>query len=120
VTSYPEYFFGNIFEHESLAELLKNSPARQEFIARPPAIIDQGCIECEYLSICHGGCPVRTYTKKRTLMEKDPYCALYKALFGHAERAAAELAKRKIFARRVKDPRFESARLSVLHGSSSS
>jgi sulfatase maturation enzyme AslB (radical SAM superfamily) len=93
---------------------LKNSPARKEFIARPLAIIDQGCIECDYLSICHGGCPVRTFTKKQTLMEKDPYCGLYKALFHHAERAAVKLAKRKMFVRRVEDPRFESARRSIL------
>ena len=21
----------------------------------------ESCVECDYLSICHGGCPVRTY-----------------------------------------------------------
>lgn len=88
VTSYPEYFFGNIFESDSLAELLKNSPARKEFLDRPAAIIDQGCIECDYLSLCHGGCPVRTYTFRNTMLEKDPYCELYKTLFSHTEKVA--------------------------------
>lgn len=95
VTSYPEYFFGNIFEWDSLAELLKNSPARKEFVERPLAIIDQDCIECDYLSMCHGGCPVRTYTIKHTLLEKDPYCYLYKSLFRHTETVAARLAGRE-------------------------
>jgi radical SAM protein with 4Fe4S-binding SPASM domain len=92
VTSYPEYFFGNIFESDSLAELLKNSPARKQFLERPAAILDQGCIECDYLSLCHGGCPVRTYTFRNTLFEKDPYCQLYKNLFRHTEGLAAQLA----------------------------
>lgn len=92
VTSYPEYFFGNIFEADSLTELLANSPARREFLNRPQAIIDQDCIECEYLSMCHGGCPVRTYTFKKTLAEKDPYCSFYKSIFRHTEGMAAQLA----------------------------
>lgn len=95
VTSYPEYFFGNIFEWDSLAEMLKQSPARKEFVARPQSIIDQDCIQCDYLSMCHGGCPVRTYTMKHTLNAKDPYCHLYKSLFRHTEGVAAELAGRE-------------------------
>ncbi len=114
VTSYPEYFFGNIFEHESLGELLRTSPARREFIERPAVIIDQGCIECDYLSICHGGCPVRTYTKKHTLNEKDPYCSFYKALFRHTERAATQLAERRFLEQQPKNILFESARQKVL------
>jgi uncharacterized protein len=92
VTSYPEYFFGNVFDSGSLADLLKNSPARKQFLDRPAAILDQGCLECDYLSLCHGGCPVRTYTMRHTLLEKDPYCALYKSLFRHTEGLAAKLA----------------------------
>lgn len=95
VTSYPEYFFGNIFESDSLADLLAKSPARQEFLDRPLAIIDQDCINCEYLSNCHGGCPVRTYTIKKTLAVKDPYCSFYKTLFGHTQAVATSLAARR-------------------------
>jgi uncharacterized protein len=93
VTSYPEYFFGNIFESDSLTELLKHSPARQKFLDRPSVNIQQDCLECDYLSICHGGCPVRTYTFSGTLFEKDPYCHLYKSLFKHVEEVAATLAQ---------------------------
>jgi uncharacterized protein len=92
VTSYPEYFFGNIFECDTLSNMLKNSPAHKAFVERPQTIIDQDCIECDYLSMCHGGCPVRTYTMRHTLSEKDPYCYLYKSLFRHTENVAARLA----------------------------
>lgn len=92
VTSYPEYFFGNIFESDNLAQMLQESRARQKFLERPAAIIPQDCIECDYLSLCHGGCPVRTYTFSGTMFEKDPYCHVYLALFRKAEEVAARLA----------------------------
>jgi len=91
VTSYPEYFFGNIFETESLGHMLRESSARKKFLERPAAIIPKDCIECDYLSICHGGCPVRTYTFTGTMFEKDPYCHVYLALFRKAEEVAASL-----------------------------
>jgi len=95
VTSYPEYFFGNIFECDNFSDLLKNSPARKQFLDRPLATIQQGCLECDYLSVCHSGCPVRTYTFRGTIFEKDPYCHLYKSLFGHVEEVAAKLARER-------------------------
>jgi len=92
VTSYPDYHFGNIFECDSLSELLSNSGARQRFYQRPVKLMQRDCIECDYLTLCHGGCPVRTYTVHRSLFEKDPYCSLYKTLFGHIEKRATQLA----------------------------
>jgi uncharacterized protein len=92
VTSYPDYFFGNIFETDSLARMLKGSDARRKFLERPAAIIPQDCIECDYLSLCHGGCPVRTYTFSGTMFEKDPYCQVYLAMFRKAEEVAAKIA----------------------------
>jgi hypothetical protein len=72
--------------------MLKESSARRKFIERPAAIIPQDCIECDYLSLCHGGCPVRTYTFSGTMFEKDPYCGVYLAMFRKAEEVAAKLA----------------------------
>lgn len=92
VTSYPEYWFGNIFGPESFTELLEKSPARQKFQARPEALVrDDTCLGCDYLSLCHGGCPVRTYAITGDFFVKDPYCGVYKALFSSVERAAARL-----------------------------
>jgi len=92
VTSYPEYFFGNIFETDNLTKMLAESNARRKFVERPALVIPKDCIECDYLSMCHGGCPVRTFTFSGTMFEKDPYCHVYLAMFRKAEDVAAKLA----------------------------
>lgn len=96
VTSYPEYAYGTLLESHSFAELLRTSPARQRFNDRPITLVQQDCIDCEYLSLCHGGCPVRAYTIRGTLFEKDPYCRLYKALFKRMEEIAAQVARASV------------------------
>ncbi|MGB5831766.1 MAG: SPASM domain-containing protein, partial [Thiohalocapsa sp.] len=85
VTSYPDYRFGNIFENNSLSELLSNSAAHKRFAERPIKLMQGDCIDCDYLALCHGGCPVRTYSVHKSLFEKDPHCHLYKSLFRHME-----------------------------------
>jgi len=96
VSSYPEYRFGNIFEGDSLSELLQKSQARRQFQARPGMLIQkEDCISCEYLVLCHGGCPIRTYTVHKDIFRKDPYCELYQSLFRHMEEIAAKLAQKK-------------------------
>ena len=99
VTSYPAYHYGNILECDNFATLLKNSPARRQFNERPIQLIQRDCVSCDYLSLCHGGCPVRTYSVHGTLFEKDPYCELYKDMFGRMERAALDLAREAVAAR---------------------
>jgi radical SAM protein with 4Fe4S-binding SPASM domain len=101
VTSYPDYHYGNIFECDSLGELLKASTVRQQFNQRPIQLVQRDCLSCDYLSLCHGGCPVRTYTMHGSLFEKDPYCALYQAMFGRMQRAARDLAREAVAARGV-------------------
>lgn len=101
VTSYPDYHYGNIFEADSFGELLRTSPVRQRFNQRPIQLVQRDCLNCDYLSLCHGGCPVRTYTVHGSLFEKDPYCGLYKAVFGRLEQAALQLAQTAVAARGV-------------------
>ncbi|NJM12752.1 MAG: radical SAM protein [Synechococcaceae cyanobacterium SM1_2_3] len=101
VTSYPDYHYGNIFESDNFGAMLQNSPARQQFNERPIQLIQRDCLDCNYLSLCHGGCPVRTYSVYGSLFEKDPYCELYKVMFGRMERAAQELARDAVAARVV-------------------
>jgi uncharacterized protein len=96
VTSYPEFFFGNIFESDSLGKMLSNSRARQKFVERPEVVIPRDCIECDYLSLCHGGCPVRTFTFFGSMFEKDPYCHVYLAMFRKAEEVAAQLSRARV------------------------
>jgi len=92
VSSFPESHFGNLLEDESLAMVLGQSPARRELLNRPVEVMrHEDCIECDFLSMCHGGCPIRTYTLRGELSRKDPYCATYKIVFQHMRKLAREL-----------------------------
>ena len=93
VASYPEYWFGNIFESDSLSKMLEQSDVRRRFQVRPERIIaETDCLECPYLAICHGGCPIRTYSICGDMFQKDPYCPLYLSLFASMEDLAAKIA----------------------------
>lgn len=95
-TGYPEYWFGNIFDAGSLSDLLKTSEARRLLQSRPGVLIQrEDCLDCAYLAICHGGCPVRAFTVHGDLFRKDPYCRLYKRLFQQMEAMAAKLSLRR-------------------------
>jgi uncharacterized protein len=99
VTSYPEYFFGNMFREPDLTRMLKTSRARKDFVDRPKHLMEhEDCLACRYLSICHGGCPVRTYSAKGTLLAKDPYCEVYKVVFARAEAHGQEILRRRSLA----------------------
>jgi radical SAM protein with 4Fe4S-binding SPASM domain len=103
VTSYPESFFGNIFREPDLTRMLRTSPARRQFVERPKHLVEnEDCLSCRYLSICHGGCPVRTYTALGTMMAKDPYCEVYKAVFGRAEAHARTISRRNLPEQRLR------------------
>jgi uncharacterized protein len=103
VTSYPESFFGNIFREPDLTRMLRTSPARRQFIERPKHLVEhEDCLSCRYLSICHGGCPVRTYSALGTMMAKDPYCEVYKAVFARAETHGRAISLRRL-QRKAKD-----------------
>ena len=119
VTSYPEYFFGNIYETDNLTRILAESPARRKFVERPARIIPNDCINCDYLSMCHGGCPVRTYSFKGSMFEKDPYCEVYLAMFRKAEEVAAKLSGSRALnpGRTVFENREATKRSRVLDGS---
>jgi len=93
VASYPEYRFGNIFENSSLSVILEKSAARKRFLERPADIVqNQDCVDCDFLGICHGGCPIRTYSSSGNLFDKDPYCQTYLAVFRHMKTVAARFA----------------------------
>lgn len=49
---------------------------------------------CDYLALCHGGCPVSAVSVHGTLFEKDPHCALDRALLAHMASAATGIAAR--------------------------
>ncbi len=92
VTSYPEHSFGNIFQNQSLSSMLESSVARDRFKERPQYLMEnEECRTCEWLSMCHGGCPVRTFTAKETIYAKDPYCEVYKVVFSQTRQMSRGL-----------------------------
>jgi uncharacterized protein len=91
VSSYPKFRYGNMFESPSLSDLLEASSSRRLFQDRPGVLMrHEDCLECNYLHLCHGGCPVRAYTFHGDLFRKDPYCELYKELFRAVEAMALD------------------------------
>jgi uncharacterized protein len=91
VTAYPDFRFGNIFSSKDFSEVLQ-SPVRQRFQNRPVELIkNESCLECDCLSFCHGGCPIRAYSTNGTLFSVDPYCETYRALFKHMEGVARKI-----------------------------
>ena len=95
VTSYPQHRFGNVFGESSLSATLGRSEARRAFLDRPARLMNlEDCACCPHLSLCHGGCPVRTFASKGTTDAKDPYCDVYKALFARCRELAGALVGR--------------------------
>ncbi len=91
VASYPDFVFGNILSCRDMGDIV-NSSVRRQFLERPLRLVEeQDCVECEYLAVCHGGCPVRAYSTTGSIFTKDPYCQASKTLFGLARKAAVEL-----------------------------
>ncbi len=94
--SYPEFRFGNVLACENLSELLNISSERRRFLDRPIFLVQrEACQECRYLSLCHGGCPIRAYTVSGNLFTRDPYCETYKAIFSHMETVSSSLAMQR-------------------------
>ena len=95
VTSYPDHWFGNLFDEPDLTRMLEQSPARRNFVERPGKLVaEEDCLECRFLSICHGGCPVRTHAALGTIDAKDPYCEVYQTIFRRAEHLGGLLRSR--------------------------
>ncbi|MHC1712882.1 MAG: radical SAM protein [Solidesulfovibrio sp.] len=46
-----------------------------------------GCRACVYWSLCHGGCPHNAVAFGRDSKAKDPFCAAYKMIFSHIQKA---------------------------------
>jgi uncharacterized protein len=88
--AYPEFRFGNLLDGGSLSDILRTSEARNRLLDRPGVLVRrEDCLDCDYLGICHGGCPVRAYTVHGDIHTKDPYCPLYRRLFAGLEGLAA-------------------------------
>jgi uncharacterized protein len=86
VTSLPEFSYGNL-QSQTLCEISR-SKVKKIFGQRIESVMDSDCADCPFLSICFGGCIIRTYGKSGTIENKDPYCEAYKMLFSRVQKYA--------------------------------
>lgn len=76
----PSFIYGNIFKNDIKTILM--SKKREALNSRLKHIIQSDCGQCEYLSLCFGGCPVRSEKDIIiALTKKDKYCKSYKRIF---------------------------------------
>jgi uncharacterized protein len=73
----PQYALGSI--HDDPASLLE-SPVAQRIRARQEEV-SQRCRDCEYLSVCRGGCYYNALATGDKIV--DPMCDAYRATFDH-------------------------------------
>jgi len=76
--------FGNIAQ-TSLENILK-SPIRKQFLYRWQEI-KKLCGDCEWASVCYGGCPHEAYARNGSIFSRDPNCAAYKQIFAYVSTA---------------------------------
>ncbi len=87
-----EYKLGNVGEN-SLEEIL-GSLVHQKFLSKKPTLPVQ-CQTCEYLQLCHGGCPRnRVWHEADDGVDPDYFCASYKQIYAYAHERMLEIAER--------------------------
>lgn len=70
------FHYGNIYHH-SVEEILKQAEHQIRFMHQTHGL-DEDCKQCDYLSICHTGCP---FVKSQQHSGKSYSCALQKAIY---------------------------------------
>jgi uncharacterized protein len=73
----PDFHLGNVYD--GAQQIISNWSA-----LKPP--LRTGCSDCEWNSICYGGCTAYAYSAHRTANSKDYLCEGYKLLFQHIHR----------------------------------
>ncbi|HOO90780.1 MAG TPA: SPASM domain-containing protein, partial [Syntrophales bacterium] len=92
---YPEYLLGNIRERP-LAELA-GSPSQISFGRDKWEKLPRQCRECEYLTLCFGGCPKNRLIHTEDGEERLNYlCEGYRSFFRHTSTAMRFMANELI------------------------
>jgi len=89
-----EFRLGNVNDPDGLKMAL-SSPEHAKLGSRGKFLSGGGgsCSGCQYLPICNGGCMHIAHISG-DVMGKDPFCAMYKSLYGHiSKKLHAALAK---------------------------
>lgn len=85
-----DFKLGNIGD-DSLEEILAN-PIWDDFLNMKPNLPEQ-CRQCEFLNLCHGGCP-RNRMKNKDELSVEYFCESYRQLFKHAKKRIEVISER--------------------------
>jgi uncharacterized protein len=78
----PEWKIGNIGT-DSLRDIM-NHPLYERFLQKKPDLPDK-CRSCEWLELCHGGCPRnRGWNEETGQQQTDYFCRSYKQVYAYA------------------------------------
>lgn len=86
--------YGNIQEHEILQ--LYESPNAQAIRSRNTYLRDNECHDCQYWSLCQGGCSYEAMNYYGRLENSYPYCAGRKQLIKYLRTDGLELLKQRL------------------------
>lgn len=90
---HPRWKLGNIFERP-LGEIVE-SPRRRKFIEQKQPLGAQ-CLECEWRSICNGGCARNRFVLGDGSLGTEYFCQSYKRFFSYADSRMRALSARLI------------------------
>ncbi|NEX13213.1 MAG: hypothetical protein C1941_00650 [Prosthecochloris sp.] len=76
-----DFYLGNV-NTSSIAEIY-DSPKLQQLRAEMKQMLSTECGECEFLTVCQGGCREAAFIASGKLYSKDPHCEGRKELFGY-------------------------------------
>jgi serine-type anaerobic sulfatase-maturating enzyme len=78
------YNYGNINDI-SIEEALNSRDCN--FLKNKISYVLPKCRKCEYVEICHGGCPYSAFVFNHSLAAQDYYCIGYKSIFDHIKKS---------------------------------
>jgi len=97
----PDWFLGNLME-TPLKEIVK-SEKFNEFRDRKSqpegakrSFHTQACLRCQWLSLCHGGCPKDRITLQDDVSHPSYFCSSYKRLFEYSNQRFLRLSRQII------------------------
>ncbi|WP_423799785.1 anaerobic sulfatase maturase [Neobacillus sp. SAB-20_R2A] len=86
-----DYKLGNVGQN-SLIDIL-NSPKYDDFLGLKPTLPEK-CKSCEFLKLCHGGCPRnRAWSQADETVNPDYFCESYMQVYKHGHERMERLAE---------------------------
>lgn len=86
-----DYKLGNVGQ-DSLLDIL-NSPKYDDFLGLKPSLPEK-CKSCEFLKLCHGGCPRnRAWNQADETVNPDYFCESYMQVYKHSHERMERLAE---------------------------